>query len=173
MTIFDLVLKNYGNYNTLALDLIQEKNPHLKNLAKIVVGEKIWLPPLTQETLMRAQPEGGYQLILASFRNQRDAERFAEGVKDQGYAVAITPRHIAANLVVQRVEIHALKNLDEVKAALGLVNTGNVLSDRLSAKSRGTTAVGATGEQPLGKGKVAAQMRASSSGVGVTERDKK
>ena len=130
MTVFDLVLKNYGTYNILAVDLIQENNPHLKNLEKIVVGEKLWLPPLTQETLVREQPDGKYQLILASFRNKREAEQFAQGVKSQGYVVTVTPRKVVENLVVQRVVIQELKDFDEVKKAWELVNVNNVFSGK-------------------------------------------
>lgn len=145
MTVFDLVRKTYGGYNVLAVDLIREHNPHLKNLEKIMVGEKIWLPPLTQETLVRAQPDGGYQLILGSFRTPRDAERFAQRVRSQGYTVTITPRRIADNLVVQRVEIQALKNLDEVKNAWGLVNVDNVFSVRPVTTPNGLVALGPAG----------------------------
>ena len=145
MTVFDLVLKNYGGYNILAVDLIRESNPHLKNLEKIVVGEKIWLPPLTQETLVREQPDGGYQLILGSFRTQREAERFAQRVRSQGYAVAITPRKIVGNLVVQRVEIQALKDLDAVKNAWGLINVNNVFSMKSVPTNSGLAALDRTG----------------------------
>ena len=130
MTVFDLVLKNYGTYNILAVDLIQENNPHLKNLEKIVVGEKLWLPPLTQETLVREQPDGKYQLILASFRNKREADQFAQGVKSQGYVVTVTPRKVVENLMVQRVVIQELKDFDEVKKAWELVNVNNVFSGK-------------------------------------------
>ena len=130
MTVFDLVLKNYGTYNILAIDLIQENNPHLKNLEKIVVGEKLWLPPLTQETLVREQPDGKYQLILASFRNKREAEQFAQEVRSHGYVVTVTPRKVVENLVVQRVEIQELKDFDEVKKAWELVNVNKAFSGK-------------------------------------------
>jgi|GEM_PF-306137 len=141
MTVFDLVLKNYGSFNILAVDLIREHNPHLKNLEKIMVGEKIWLPPLNQETLMREQPDGAYQLILASFRNRRDAERFAQGVRAQGYTVVVTPRKIIENLVVQRVEIQGLKDIAAVEKAWNLVNVSNVFSGNLPLTNSRVAAV--------------------------------
>jgi hypothetical protein len=131
MTVFDLVLKTYGTYNILAIDLIQESNPHLKSIEKIMVGEKLWLPPLTQETLVREQPDGKYQLILASFRNKRDAEKFAQRVRSQGYVVTVIPRKVVENLVVQRVVIQELKDLDEVEKAWGLVNINNAFWENL------------------------------------------
>jgi len=151
MTVFDLVLKNYRGYNILAVDLIHEHNPHLKNLEKIVVGEKIWLPPLTQETLVRKQPDGSYRLILASFRSTREAERFAQGVRSQGYVVTVTPRKVTENIVVQRVEIQALKNVDEVKQAWGLVNIDNVFAGKSLPASNGIVGV-ETATRPVSAG---------------------
>jgi type II secretory pathway predicted ATPase ExeA len=147
MTVFDLVLKTYGGYNILAVDLIRENNPHLKNLEKIMIGEKIWLPPLTQETLVREQPKGGYHLIVGSFRTQREAERFAQKVRSQGYEVTITPRKIIDNFVVQRVEIRDLKSLDEVQNAWELVNTHNVFSVKPAAPTTGLAALRQPSEQ--------------------------
>ena len=151
MTVFDLVLKNYRGYNILAVDLIHEHNPHLKNLEKIVVGEKIWLPPLTQETLVRKQPDGSYRLILASFRSTREAERFAQGVRSQGYVVTVTPRKVTENIVVQRVEIQELKNVDEVKQAWGLVNIDNVFAGKSLPASNGIVGV-KTATRPVSAG---------------------
>ena len=151
MTVFDLVLKNYRGYNILAVDLIHENNPHLKNLEKIVVGDKIWLPPLTQETLVREQPDGSYRLILASFRSTREAERFAQGVRSQGYVVTVTPRKVTENIVVQRVEIQALKNVDEVKQAWGLVNIDNVFAGKSLPASNGIVGV-KTATRPVSAG---------------------
>ena len=131
MTVFDLVLKNYGSFNILAIDLIRENNPHLKNLERIVVGEKIWLPPLSQDTLVREQPDNqGYQLILGAFRSKKEAEKFAQEVKAQGYSVKVSPRRIVGNLVVQRVEILGLQDENEMKKAWALVNVDNVFSQK-------------------------------------------
>jgi len=131
--------------------LIHENNPHLKNLEKIVVGEKIWLPPLTQETLVREQPDGSYRLILASFRSAREAERFAQGVRSQGYVVTVTPRKVTENIVVQRVEIQELKNVDEVKQAWGLVNIDNVFAGKSVPASNGIVGV-ETATRPVSVG---------------------
>ncbi len=135
MSIFALVLKNYGTYSMLAVDLVRENNPHVKNLEKIVVGEKVWLPPLSQETLVREQPNGAYRLILASFRRQKEAEQFAQTVRERGYTVTVTPRQIVHNLLLRRVEIEELKNLDDVKTAWNLFNPANSLSEQSTERS--------------------------------------
>jgi type II secretory pathway predicted ATPase ExeA len=141
MSIFALILKTYGTYNTLAIDLVRENNPHIKDLEKIVVGEKIWLPPLSQETLVREEPNGRYRLILASFRKQQEAEQFAQTVREKGYVVTVTPRQIIHNMLLRRVEIEELKNIDEVKTAWNLFDVENRLSRQAVENSSGLASV--------------------------------
>lgn len=140
MSIFALVFKNYGAYNMLAVDLVRENNPHLKNLEKIVVGEKVWLPPLSHETLVREQPNGAFRLILAAFRRQKEAEQFAQSVREKGYTATVTPRQVVRNLMLKRVEIEELKSLDDVKTAWNLFNAQNRVSDQSVERASGLAA---------------------------------
>jgi len=144
-TVFEIVLRNYKNYNILAIDLVKEFNPHIRDLDRIQSGEKIWLPPLTRETLLRKQPDGSYQLILASFRSLQEAEKFAQRVKQKGYPTVILPRKVAGKFLLQRVVIEGLADLGSVDRAWELVDTRNFLlgasvSDNLDS-SRGPIAI--------------------------------
>jgi len=126
-TILEIVRKNYQSANILAVDVLKEVNPHVKDLDHIQVGEKIWLPPLNQETLTRQEPDGSYRLIIASFRSLIEAERFAQKVRAQGYQVRILPQRVSRTLLLQRVEIHLLENSDAVNRAWDLSPVRNVL----------------------------------------------
>ncbi|MBI3303110.1 MAG: AAA family ATPase [Deltaproteobacteria bacterium] len=128
-TISGTVFKAYGNYNTLVLDLIKEFNPHIADLDRVAAGETLWLPPLTLDTLLRQQTDNSYRLTLAAFRAATRAERFAQIVRRRGYAVEITPRRVSDSLLLYRVEIEGLKNLEEASQARHLVNISNVLFD--------------------------------------------
>jgi general secretion pathway protein A len=128
-TVSGMVLERYGSYNALVLDLIKELNPHIADLDRVVAGETLQLPPLTRDTLLRQQTDHSYCLILASFRNQTGAERFAQSVRRRGYTVKITERKVAESLLLHRVEIVRLKNLEEVHQAWELVNVSNLLTD--------------------------------------------
>ena len=66
-TVSELVLKVYGNYSALALDLIKEFNPTIADLDRILVGQRLILPSLSRETLLRKQEDGEYRLILGTF----------------------------------------------------------------------------------------------------------
>ncbi len=116
-TISDIVFEGYGNYNTLAMDLIKEFNPQVENLNWIIAGEKLWVPPLTRETLLRKQPDDSYRLILASLPTSLGAAALAEAVRDKGYKVVVTPRRLLGNFSIHRVEIGRLKNLEAANQA--------------------------------------------------------
>jgi type II secretory pathway predicted ATPase ExeA len=135
-TLSALVLETYGNYNILAIDLIKELNPQIKDINRIVEGEKIWLPPLTRETLLREQPDGSYHLILGSFRSPSEAERFAQKARRQGYTVVVVPQYAADTLVFYRVEVAQLRDPAAIERAWNLANIDNALSAPVGSVSR-------------------------------------
>jgi len=120
-----IITRAYGDYNTLAIDLVKEFNPHIQNLNLVFAGQRLWLPPLTQETLLRTQPDGSYRLILASFRSSLEAKEFAQIVRQKGYAAEIIPRRVSDNILLYRVEIQGLKN-EEVYQAWDLINFNTI-----------------------------------------------
>jgi len=121
-TIYEIVYKVYGNFNTLAIDLIKEFNPHIQDLNRVLAGQKLWLPPLTQETLLRNHADGSYRLILKSFRSSLEANEFAQVVRQVGYATVITPRRVSDTIILYRVEIEGLKSDEAVLRAWDFVN---------------------------------------------------
>jgi general secretion pathway protein A len=107
----------YGPNAFLGMDLIKEFNPHIANLNRVIAGEELSLPSLTQETILRQQPDGSYRLIAASFPNIRGADEFALLLGDKGYRTLITPKRVSDSLLLHRVEIHGLKDLAEANQA--------------------------------------------------------
>jgi general secretion pathway protein A len=103
----------YGANSALGMDLIKEFNPQIKNLNRVSAGQDLVLPPLTRETLLRQQPDGSYHLILASFRNPAGASEYGRLLSAKGYRVAITPRKVSDDLLLHRVAVDGLKNLQE------------------------------------------------------------
>ena len=95
------------------MDLIKEFNPQIKNLNWVSAGRDLLLPRLTPETLLRKQPDGSYRLIVASFRSRAEADEYAGRLSNKGYRVTITPKKVSDDLLLHRVEIHGLKNLEE------------------------------------------------------------
>jgi len=110
-TISRIVLKAYGSYNVLALDLIKEFNPGLEDLNRIIIGTQVWLPDLTRGTLLRKQEDNSYHLVIGSFHSEAEARKIALRARRRGYVATITQREIARMQTLYRVELADLQNL--------------------------------------------------------------
>src|SRR5262249_16062016 len=102
-TISNFVFKVYGNYSALAFDLIKEFNPEIDDLDRIMVGQHIWLPSLTRETLLRKQPDGSYHLIVGGFYNQAAATKMAQALRGDGYVAQVAQQKITRARTLYRV----------------------------------------------------------------------
>ncbi|HEU4344674.1 MAG TPA: AAA family ATPase [Candidatus Binatia bacterium] len=112
-TIYKIATDAYGANSYLGLNLIKEFNPTIKDLNWVFPGQDLLLPPLTQETMLRKQPDGSYRLIVAAFPNLTGAHEYARLLGNKGYRVAITPKRVSNDLLLHQVEIDGLKNLEE------------------------------------------------------------
>jgi hypothetical protein len=116
-TIGGIASDVYGGNRLLAMDLLKEANPQIKNLNWVLAGQSLSLPPLSRETLLRKHSDGSYRLILASFTSSDGAEKLGEAVRLKGYGVVIASRKVADNLSLHRVEIGGLKNFEAANQA--------------------------------------------------------
>jgi general secretion pathway protein A len=116
-SIYQIAADTYGANTALGMDLIKEFNPQIKNLNWVSAGQDLLLPHLTKETLLRKQPDGSYRLIVASFRSLRGADEYAQLLNNKEYQITITPKRVSDNLLLYRVEIDGLKNLEEANQA--------------------------------------------------------
>ncbi len=121
-TISQMISAVYGSFNMLALDLVKRSNPHISDLGRITEGEKVWLPPVKKETLIRKQPDSSFHLVVGAFRSQADAHQLAQDVREQGYIASVTTYQVTADLAVSRVEIGGLADLEAVDRAWTLTN---------------------------------------------------
>ncbi len=131
----------YGADVLLGMDLIKEFNPEIKNLNWVSAGQEILVPALTRQILVRRQYDSSYRLIIASFRSRTEAYESARGIEKRGYRVIVIQRRVANDLVLHRLEIEGLKNLQEASRILetglrnewltagGQVRTRNELTD--------------------------------------------
>jgi len=113
-TISKLASDVYGATSFLALDIIKEFNPQIANLNSVYPGQELLLPPLTQETMLRQQPDGSHRLIAASFPSRTEAADYARLLSDVGFHAVITPRRVSDDLLLQRVEIADVKSFEEL-----------------------------------------------------------
>ena len=113
-TIFQIATDAYGTNALLGMDLIKEFNPEIQNLNWVTAGQDLLLPVLTQETLLRQQADGSFRLAIASFLSRREADGLAERVMRDGFGVIVTARRVSNNLLLHRLEIDGLKDLQAV-----------------------------------------------------------
>lgn len=109
-TISEIARSAYGPQIFLALDLLKEFNPHIENLNWVLAGQRLQLPAITRQTLLRQQPDGTYSLILASRPSLVDADTLSHAVRARGYEVRVTRRSVSDNLSLYRVEIEGLRD---------------------------------------------------------------
>lgn len=114
-TVFQIATDAYGSSAVLGMDLIKEFNPDIPNLNWINAGQDLLLPVLSEETLLRQQTDGSFRLLVASFLSRREAEEFAEQIVRNGLSVIVTVRPVSNNLVLHRLEINGLKDLEDAK----------------------------------------------------------
>jgi general secretion pathway protein A len=118
-TIFQIATDAYGTHAVLGMDLIKEFNPQIQNLNFINAGQDLLLPALTQGTLLRHQADGSFRLAIASFLSRREADALAERLMRDGFGVIIiTARRVSNNLVLHRLEIDGLKDLQDVNQTI-------------------------------------------------------
>jgi hypothetical protein len=99
------------------MDILKESNPEIEDLNWVMAGQRLSLPPLTRETLLRKQPDSSYRLVLNSFVDLQEAEKLGKTAHLKGYEVAIVPRKISSKLTLYRVEIRGLKNIESTNEA--------------------------------------------------------
>jgi general secretion pathway protein A len=135
-TVAEIAANIYGTQRNLGLDLIKEYNTHIENLNRIIAGQRLWLPPLARETLVRQQPDRSYRLILASHRNPQQSAQLAQIARLKGYDVVVTPRRVSDDLMLYRVEINGLENVDAVNQAweIASANQWIAFADNSSGK---------------------------------------
>lgn len=122
-TIYEIALNTYGANAVLGMDLIKEFNPQIKDLNWVSAGQKLILPALTQEILVRQHGDGSYRLIVASYIKRTEADELANRIGKEGYRVMITAKRVSTDLLLHRLEIDGLKTLGEATQSL---NTGIV-----------------------------------------------
>jgi len=66
----------YQNLNLSLLDFFLEANPEITNLDLIFPGQKIKIPNLTEESLLRQGSENTFQVYLGTFRTAQEAQAY-------------------------------------------------------------------------------------------------
>ncbi len=137
-TILDLVSQIYGEKNLLALDMVKEYNPHVRNFDHILAGESLWMPALNQDTLFRQQADGSYHLIVASFRRRKEADHWARAALGGRYSAVIQRQEISMTTRLYRVVIEGLQDRVALDQAWQFLNPHGMVTDSSSLDKKDT-----------------------------------
>jgi general secretion pathway protein A len=122
-TLSALVQRHYADRRLLAMDVVQELNEGLGNVNIVRAGQRLWLPPLTTDTLLRAGRDGRYTLIVGSFSSESAAREAARTLARQGYQAQVTRRALTDRTIVYRVSIPNLEDRRAADRLLSLVRS--------------------------------------------------
>ena len=111
-SVSEIVSRWYGRHQLLGLDLVKDVNPHIANLDDVSAGERLWVPAPTLATLAPRQPDGSYQLIVASLLTPAAANRLAGLLRLNGYTARVATRDLTRTLRVHRVVVEDLDGLE-------------------------------------------------------------
>jgi len=102
-TLSSIVLKYYKQVNLTLVDHILEFNPKIENIHVIQVNQKIKIPEIREDSLLRASRDGGYQVHLGTFDNPKAVERYQEEPILTGKKIEAIPRQVAPEETWYRV----------------------------------------------------------------------
>jgi general secretion pathway protein A len=117
MTVSEVVSRRYGRHQLLGLELVKDLNPQIVNLDRVATGEPLWMAALTLDTLARRQPDGFYELIVASLMTPDAANRLAGHLRLRGYQARVAARDITPGFRVHRVVLERLESREAVRRA--------------------------------------------------------
>jgi general secretion pathway protein A len=110
-TISEIVARRYGHDHLLALDLVKDLNPEIADLDYVIAGQPLWIPAFTLGTLARRQPDGSYELIVASLPTLEAASDLADRVRRSGYRAQVAGRDLSPGFRLHRVVVEGLDGL--------------------------------------------------------------
>ena len=102
-TLSSIALKYYKQVNQTLVDHILEFNPEIENIHVIQVSQKIKIPEIKEDSLLRASLDGGYQVHLGTFDNPKAVERYQGEPILAGKKIEAVPRKVAPEETWYRV----------------------------------------------------------------------
>lgn len=126
-SIFSLALKHYRASNETLADMILEANPGIININWIVIGQKIKIPEISDESLIVPAPERGYRIYLGTFAGQRAARIFEDEPGLEGKGLEIIQKKVSPGEDWYRVLTGAFESREECLKVIGKLKIKRLL----------------------------------------------
>jgi general secretion pathway protein A len=104
-TLIGLALKHYGRADGMILELLQERNPEIKNINRIEIGQRIYFP-----FLPAIKEEGKtFTVHIASFKPFDNAQALFQRFMQEGYEAYLMPAYNPEKGKVHRITLGSFK----------------------------------------------------------------
>ena len=104
-TLIGLALKHYGRADGMILELLQERNPEIKNINRIEIGQRIYFP-----FLPAIKEEGKtFTVHIASFKPFENAQALFQRFMQEGYEAYLMPAYNPEKGKVHRITLGSFK----------------------------------------------------------------
>lgn len=116
-TLLEIVGNAYGPYCRLALDLVPQANPGVRNFEMISSGQPLTLPTLEQAALMQTDKNGSSRLVVGVYFQRSRAARVAKAFRKRtGLDAEVVTRPLSPRLSLYRVDVTDLDAEDVARA---------------------------------------------------------
>ncbi|MBI5583566.1 MAG: AAA family ATPase [Deltaproteobacteria bacterium] len=120
-------LNRYGFFNESLIDLIMYYNPSVKKADLILENQGVTLPEIREETLVSANPDRTFRIILGTFADPTPGLLFKREPSLAGKNVALQARKGSGNRTWTRVEAGDFSSREEALAALKALRAKKLL----------------------------------------------
>jgi len=119
-TLSSVALQYFSRINHSLLDFMLEVNPEITDINLIFSGQKIKIPYITEETLLRRGPDNRYQLYLGTFATAQEAARYKDEPALREKKLKVISRRVSPQEDWYRIMAEEFETREE---ALNLIRT--------------------------------------------------
>jgi len=112
-SIYRILKKSYGRANTTLLDHVLNSNPGISNPDRLMVKQKIHIPPLTDDSLILKNRDGSFQIWLGTFLQPGYAKYLKEDPALRGKEVRVISHKIQSGETWYRVLAGKFKSRED------------------------------------------------------------
>jgi general secretion pathway protein A len=126
-TLYSLLRRSYNRANATLLDYILEVNPEIVDPNLVLPNERIRLPILAEESLIRQSPNGSFRIHLATFAKKEFAERYKSEETLKGRVIRIEDRRVSSQEVWYRVFADGYHSREDGRRAVKILRGKRLL----------------------------------------------
>jgi len=126
-TLYSVLRRSYNRANATLLDYILELNPEIADPNLVKANDRIRLPILIEESLIRQSANGSFRIHLATFTKREFAERYKSEEALKGKIIQIEDRRVSSQEIWYRVFVEGYQSREESKKSIKVLRRKGLL----------------------------------------------